>query len=357
MPDVDADGERRAGARTRSPSPALLRRRRRGAALHPGRHPPLCRAAGAEPRHPAAGNAGRRSALRAQHPRASPSRPMASASWRTPDPCSRSTTRRSRSCAARPARSLVDVDRRGAHGGTDRRRRAPGRARSSSSRCATAAAWARPFPRLLARTPRRRVRQDGGLGAAVSRRADAPAGSIRAAGAADPRRPSPGRTSRGAVRRLRGMEIDASTGNEDAPEWVDLAVALLEAFGGRPSAPHPHVVGTDETARHLRSHGLPILTMSECPAVPGAVVRPLVEPVPCYPWAMVHRTRRDAPGAGDAARRRDRARPGGAVGGPARRRLAAEQRRGVAEPPVTVAAAILSARCRRRRRGSRRSRR
>ena len=91
------------------------------------------------------------------------------------------------------------------------------------------------------------------------------------------------------LERLHGVQIDASSGNEDAPEWVDLAVCLLEAFGGRPSAPHPHVVGTSETARHLRSHGLPILTMSERPAVPGAVIRPLVEPVPVYPWAIVHR--------------------------------------------------------------------
>jgi hypothetical protein len=89
--------------------------------------------------------------------------------------------------------------------------------------------------------------------------------------------------------RLRGMEIDASSGNEDAPEWVDLAVSLLEAFGGRASAPHPHVVGTKETARHLQSHGLPILTMIERPDVPGAVIRSLVEPVPVYPWAIVHR--------------------------------------------------------------------
>ena len=94
------------------------------------------------------------------------------------------------------------------------------------------------------------------------------------------------------LERLRGMEIDASAGNEDAPEWVDLAVSLLEAFGARPSAPHLHVIGPGETARHLRAHGLPILTMSECAAVPGAVVRPLVEPVPLYPWAIVHR--RDA---------------------------------------------------------------
>ncbi len=90
--------------------------------------------------------------------------------------------------------------------------------------------------------------------------------------------------------RLRGIEVDASAGNEDAPEWVDLAVSLLEKFGGRPSAPHPHVIGTSETARHIRSHGLPILTMTERPAVPGAVIRPLVEPVPTYAWSMVYRS-------------------------------------------------------------------
>jgi DNA-binding transcriptional LysR family regulator len=98
------------------------------------------------------------------------------------------------------------------------------------------------------------------------------------------------------LERLRGMEVDASSGNEDAPEWVDLAASLLEAFGGRPSAPHTHVVGTSETARHLQSHGLPILTMSERPAVPGAVIRLLVEPVPVYPWAMVHRADARHPG-------------------------------------------------------------
>lgn len=96
--------------------------------------------------------------------------------------------------------------------------------------------------------------------------------------------------------RLRGMEIDASAGNDDAPEWVDLAVSLLEEFGARPSPPHAHVVGTSETARHLQSHGLPILTMSECPAVPGAVVRQLVEPVPVYAWAIIHRDDAKHPG-------------------------------------------------------------
>ena len=98
------------------------------------------------------------------------------------------------------------------------------------------------------------------------------------------------------LERLRGMEIDASAGNDDAPEWVDLAVSLLEEFGARPSPPHAHVVGANETARHLQSHGLPILTMSECPAVHGAVIRPLVEPVPLYPWAFVHRGDANHPG-------------------------------------------------------------
>ncbi len=89
--------------------------------------------------------------------------------------------------------------------------------------------------------------------------------------------------------RLQGAELDASNGNEDAPEWVDLALSLRAAHGARPSPPHPHVIGPGETARHLRQHGLPILTMTECPPVAGAVVRPLVDPVPLYPWAMVHR--------------------------------------------------------------------
>jgi hypothetical protein len=39
--------------------------------------------------------------------------------------------------------------------------------------------------------------------------------------------------------------------------------------------------------RHLRAEGLPILTLLERPVVPGVVVRPLTEPVPLYPWAMV----------------------------------------------------------------------
>jgi DNA-binding transcriptional LysR family regulator len=88
---------------------------------------------------------------------------------------------------------------------------------------------------------------------------------------------------------LRGMKVDASAGNDRAPEWVDLAVRLLREFGAEPSPPHPHAAGLDETVRHLRAHGLPILTLSERPVVPGVAVRQLIEPVPLYPWTVASR--------------------------------------------------------------------
>jgi DNA-binding transcriptional LysR family regulator len=87
---------------------------------------------------------------------------------------------------------------------------------------------------------------------------------------------------------LRGTQVDSSAGNEQAPEWADLGARLLEAFGAVPSPPHPHAAGLEETVRHLRAEGRPILTLSERPLAPGVVVRPLTDPVPLYPWTMVH---------------------------------------------------------------------
>jgi len=86
---------------------------------------------------------------------------------------------------------------------------------------------------------------------------------------------------------LSGMTVDASVGNPDAPEWTRLCVALLEAFGARPSAAHLHVVGSAETVRHLREEGVPILSHTSAGVPSGAVLRPLVEPVPLYPWRML----------------------------------------------------------------------
>jgi DNA-binding transcriptional LysR family regulator len=95
---------------------------------------------------------------------------------------------------------------------------------------------------------------------------------------------------------LRGTQVDASVGNDSAPEWVDLAVSMLTAFGAEPSPSHLHAVGLEETVQHLRDHGLPILTLVERLLAPGVVVRPLVEPVPLYPWTMVHRRELRHPG-------------------------------------------------------------
>jgi DNA-binding transcriptional LysR family regulator len=87
---------------------------------------------------------------------------------------------------------------------------------------------------------------------------------------------------------LAGTRIDISAGNEQAPEWVDLGMRLLAAFGAQPSPPHAHAAGLEETVRHLRAEGLPILTLLERSLAPGVVVRPLTDPVPLYPWTMVH---------------------------------------------------------------------
>jgi DNA-binding transcriptional LysR family regulator len=86
---------------------------------------------------------------------------------------------------------------------------------------------------------------------------------------------------------LRGTHVDVSAGNEQAPEWVDLGLRLLAAFGAEPSPPHPHAAGLEETVRHLRAEGLPILTVLDRPVMAGVVVRPLTEPVPLYPWTIV----------------------------------------------------------------------
>jgi len=92
---------------------------------------------------------------------------------------------------------------------------------------------------------------------------------------------------------LRGTQVDISAGNEQAPEWVDLGMRLLAAFSAEPSPPHPHAEGLEETVRHLHAEGSPILTLQERPVAPGVVIRPLVDPVPLYPWTMVfHRNLR-----------------------------------------------------------------
>jgi DNA-binding transcriptional LysR family regulator len=94
---------------------------------------------------------------------------------------------------------------------------------------------------------------------------------------------------------LAGLTIDTSAGNTAAPEWVELATHLVEQHGGIPSPPHHPgmaavaAAGPDDVVRHIRETGWPILVKLDEPRPAGAVVRPLVDPVPVYPWWVVHR--------------------------------------------------------------------
>jgi DNA-binding transcriptional LysR family regulator len=104
------------------------------------------------------------------------------------------------------------------------------------------------------------------------------------------------------VAAIAGLTIDTSAGNTAAPEWVELATQLVEEYGAIPSPPHHPgmaavaAAGSEETAYHLRTTGWPILTMLDVPPLPGAVVLPFTDPVPVYPWMIVHRRHLRHPG-------------------------------------------------------------
>lgn len=88
---------------------------------------------------------------------------------------------------------------------------------------------------------------------------------------------------------LRDSQVCSRAGSHVSPGWEHAVAQLLTPFGIDPSDGHPHVLGGDELAQHLRHRNAPILTLITQPAVPGAVVRPLVDPVALYPWSMMWR--------------------------------------------------------------------
>lgn len=95
---------------------------------------------------------------------------------------------------------------------------------------------------------------------------------------------------------LAGTQIDISSGSQSIPEWIDLAERFLLLVGAEPSPPHEPAMGAGETARHLRSHGRPIMAMTRSPSVEGAVLVPITDPVPLYPWAAMFHRDLDHPG-------------------------------------------------------------
>jgi DNA-binding transcriptional LysR family regulator len=91
------------------------------------------------------------------------------------------------------------------------------------------------------------------------------------------------------VAALAGAEMDLNAANPDAPEWSDLVRQFIALTGARPTPEHMPAVGLDDQAHHLVQQNLPILTSVDHVDVPGGVVRPIVDPVPVYPWSMAWR--------------------------------------------------------------------
>ncbi|AUG78132.1 LysR family transcriptional regulator [Kitasatospora sp. MMS16-BH015] len=91
------------------------------------------------------------------------------------------------------------------------------------------------------------------------------------------------------VAALAGHPVDICAGNPATTEWTDLGRLLLAAHGLTAAGPHTPPVGEAELAHYLRRHGEAMLTTTGGPVVPGAVVRPLVAPVPLSLVSLVHR--------------------------------------------------------------------
>lgn len=91
------------------------------------------------------------------------------------------------------------------------------------------------------------------------------------------------------VGRLSGLAIDVNPAHADATEWIDLGSQFLALSGALPTPPHIPAVGLDDQAHHLIREGVPILTGTDHVDVPGGVIRPIVEPVPIYPWSIAWR--------------------------------------------------------------------
>ncbi|WSJ91270.1 LysR family transcriptional regulator [Streptomyces sp. NBC_01304] len=86
---------------------------------------------------------------------------------------------------------------------------------------------------------------------------------------------------------LRGESVYAGAGNPRTPEWTDLARQLFAGRGIEVAAPAPLAVGVEEFRRIMAKHRNPVLAVVDFPAMPGSVVRPLVDPVPLSPVSLV----------------------------------------------------------------------
>ncbi|RSN10495.1 LysR family transcriptional regulator [Nonomuraea sp. WAC 01424] len=87
---------------------------------------------------------------------------------------------------------------------------------------------------------------------------------------------------------LAGFPLDVMAGNPGTREWTDLGERLAAAFGLRLARPHAPPVGAGEMGHYLRRHREPVLATEGIGGIPGAVTRPLTEPVPLGLKNLVH---------------------------------------------------------------------
>jgi DNA-binding transcriptional LysR family regulator len=89
---------------------------------------------------------------------------------------------------------------------------------------------------------------------------------------------------------LREADACWHCGDYATAEWEHTMLQLFTDTDMAPTPPRPNVRGIDELAYHIQQWDLPILTISSQPDVPGAVIRPIVQPVALYPWSMIWRS-------------------------------------------------------------------
>lgn len=98
---------------------------------------------------------------------------------------------------------------------------------------------------------------------------------------------------------LRGTRVCSRAGGHVTDGWIDATAQLLAPFGIDPAIGHPVVAGGEELAQHLSLRGAPILTLVSQPPVDGAVLLPVIDPIPIFPWAMTWRRDLDHPALAD----------------------------------------------------------
>jgi LysR substrate binding domain len=95
---------------------------------------------------------------------------------------------------------------------------------------------------------------------------------------------------------LRDHGVCWRAGTHVSTEWEQAILQLLTGFDADVATNHPRVRDLDELTRHLHYRKAVILVLRSQPAVPGGVLRPLVEPAAAYPWSMIWRRDLSHPG-------------------------------------------------------------